>query len=291
MPSRLLRHTASFNGPLKQNVKHQFAVSYAMAIHTRNTVFTFIPKNACTLMRYNVALENHVISGPEDLNWIHRNNSTFTPSHNELVTAAYTFVILRCPFRRLVSHFLHRIIEEPHLMLGIPERNPAPTQYLAQWFRRAMTGRRDVETPGNQPETDSLTFSDFVAFLEAPGVLGSDIHWRPQADFLVYREYDDFFRLEDMPGVMTTVQEKAGFAIRGSELLMGHGNRNRDRIQDGFFGRTDVSSLWRLKQDMKVPDYERFYDSDLYARVGRLYAEDIALYAERFGQEAMLRPV
>lgn len=289
MPSRLLRHTQGSLDPLHRNGPYQFALDYAVTVYSRNTIFTFIPKNGCTSLRYSAALENQVIDGPEGVGWVHANNTTFRPTHRDLVTASYTFVVLRCPFRRLVSCFLHMIVDQPSEAQSLQARVwesrlnlPGPVgRRIGKLLHRAMRS-----SPGVQ---EDITFADFVSLLEAPGGLRHGIHWRPQTDFLIYRSYDDIFRLEDMDSVVTTVRAKAGFAVQDARGLSRHGNETRDRIRDGFFGRTATGTLRKLKTEMKVPAYEQFFDADLYQRVSRLYHEDIELYARQFGQSALMQ--
>lgn len=289
MPARLLRYAQGSFGPLTMNGPHQFALDYAVAVYPRNTIFSFIPKNGCTSLRYSAALENQVITGPEGLAWVHSNNTSFRATFRDLVTASYSFVVLRCPFRRLVSCFLHKIVDQP---------SEAPSLQARAWedrlerkgpigrpFARIMQRAINVGLAGQ----DDISFADFVALLETRSGLRHGIHWRPQVDYLVYRDYDDVFRLEDMTSVAATVRAKAGFAIHDARPLTGHGNDARDRIDAGFFGRTRAGILRRLKAEMKVPAYERFFDAELYRRVARLYREDVELYARQFGQSALMQ--
>ena len=44
-----------------------------------------------------------------DIEWIHKNNYSFNASNKELLTANYTFVILRNPFKRLLSFFSDKL--------------------------------------------------------------------------------------------------------------------------------------------------------------------------------------
>jgi hypothetical protein len=95
----LLRFARRNNGALANNHPHQFALNYAMSIYRAAAVYSFIPKNACSTLRFSVALANGCI-GDADVNWVHENNQTFKPSVRELATADYAFVVLRDPFRR-----------------------------------------------------------------------------------------------------------------------------------------------------------------------------------------------
>jgi hypothetical protein len=98
--SRLLRYTRGNLQVLAQNAAHQFASQHALSFYAADAVYSFIPKNACSTMRYTLALANGAISGPRHFNWIHTNNLTFRASLAELAKAKYTFVILRDPYRR-----------------------------------------------------------------------------------------------------------------------------------------------------------------------------------------------
>src|SRR5689334_7241658 len=98
---RLLRYTRDNLQTLDANAAHQFAARYALSLHNCDPVYSFIPKNACSTMRYTIALANGAIVGPADFNWIHANNPTFRASLRELATAKYTFAILRDPYLRL----------------------------------------------------------------------------------------------------------------------------------------------------------------------------------------------
>src|SRR5690606_5133059 len=74
-------------------------------------IYSFIPKNACTTMRYSLALSSGCIRGRQDFDWIHNNNWTFSASFRDLVSAESSFVILRCPFSRLASFFLDKVVD------------------------------------------------------------------------------------------------------------------------------------------------------------------------------------
>jgi hypothetical protein len=57
---------------------------------------------------------NGCINGIGQGHWIHQNNNTFTPTLADAFAASYTFVILCCPFRRLASVFLDKLVaKEP----------------------------------------------------------------------------------------------------------------------------------------------------------------------------------
>ena len=95
---------------LSQNEKYSFSLSHAMSIYQLNTIYTYIPKNACSSLRFSVAVLNGFIEDINDFHWIHQNNETFNPTQREMTRANYTFVVLRCPFTRVASCFFDQIV-------------------------------------------------------------------------------------------------------------------------------------------------------------------------------------
>ena len=60
MPSnpRLFRYTRGNLQALVQNAAHQFAAQHALSIYAADAIYSFIPKNACSTMRYTLAIAN-----------------------------------------------------------------------------------------------------------------------------------------------------------------------------------------------------------------------------------------
>ena len=94
---------------LQGNQEHNFAIKHTCIHYKSNSVCTWIPKNGCSNLRYSISKENGVITNIEELDWIHRNNDCFNVSTKEALQANYTFIILRNPFKRLLSFFLDKL--------------------------------------------------------------------------------------------------------------------------------------------------------------------------------------
>ena len=215
-------------------------------------------------MRLSVAIENGCIDSIDNGHWIHANNGTFNASLAESIKANYTFVILRCPFKRLVSVFLDKFVaKEP----------PA-------WQYRDRMGRNI--------DLDSLSFREFVYSLQKPGFLRSDIHWRPQVDFLLYQEYDDYFCFENLPDVTKELKAKVDFDVVDARDLTQHGTHKLEKVNDGFFTDMDAFDIAIMKRSGRCPDYRTMYDKELHDIVSRLFQPDISVYAEKFGGENLL---
>jgi hypothetical protein len=97
---------------LKRNPAHVFAQKHALNLFSKNAIYTYIPKNACSTLRLSLAVANGCIDSDDEFEWIHQNNETFAASMSELIKAEYTFTFLRCPFRRIASVFIDKMISK-----------------------------------------------------------------------------------------------------------------------------------------------------------------------------------
>jgi hypothetical protein len=255
----LLRYARQEAVALKANAAHGFAARHALVHYPSGAVYSFIPKNACSTLRYSLACANNCINDPQDWVWIHPNNATFAATLPELVRAPFSFVILRCPHARLASVFLDKIVDK--------------TPELWQLYRLSRDGF----------DPDTLTFRDFVALLCDADKLNSNIHWRPQVDFLVYETYTHVFALERFSTIAGTVRAAIGFDILDARTLTGHGTDAVDLIRKGAFADTPLHMLAAMKRDGQLPAHARLYDDRLARKVASLYAADMNIYAKNLG--------
>lgn len=257
---RLLMYARSDDNALRLNQKHQVAASHALKIYGSGAIYTFIPKNACSTMRLSLAIANCCIPNASGFEWIHKNNDTFRADLEDLVRAAYTFVILRDPFARLASCFLDKIVSQGR-----------PALQLRELVERDL-------------DLDEITFADFVNFLDNAAVREANMHWRPQTDFLVYDRYDDYFAVENFAAAATAINARAGLEIVDARPLTVHGlDHYRLSSAEIDHSRTPVSEIARLKRDGSCPHPLSLFTHRIVELVADLYAEDIQLYAEKIG--------
>lgn len=217
-------------------------------------------------MRYSLALANGCIAGPEDFVWVHANNPTFEAGLRDLAIAPYTFVILRCPQARLASAWLDKIVNKT----------------VEAWNLRRIVG--------DDFELDDLTFRGFCDLLSDPKVRTSNIHWRKQVDFLVYEDYDGWFRLGDFAHAAAQIEARTGLHLHDARALSRHG---RDRFEEEpgtNFTDCTVHELAALQRAGRAPAYTAFYDEDLRVKTASWYQEDLKLYGEKFGSAGLLFP-
>ena len=110
--TRLLRNARLKHCEVNTNKLYNWSSNYTLSIYPINAVCTFIPKNACSTLRFSIAVRNGFIRDKMDIDWIHNNNGTFKSTQREVSRARYTFIILRCPFTRIASCFLDKIVDE-----------------------------------------------------------------------------------------------------------------------------------------------------------------------------------
>lgn len=256
--NRILNFSSNTYGPLSQNAKHNFATNHALNIYNSKAIYTFIPKNACSTMRTSLAIANGCIERSDDFNWIHSNNQTFKASLSELVTADYTFVILRSPYTRLASVYLDKVVDK--------------TVELWQ-LNDALRRKIDVT---------NLTFEAFVKLMSQPGIFRANIHWRPQVDFLVYKQYDDYFSLEKNKETFQIIEEKTGINIVDARVLTKHGTDRYKKVENKPFSLIPANEIYTMKMEGYIPTYSTLFNEELISLVSKYYAEDIALYKSKF---------
>ncbi|WP_339618957.1 sulfotransferase family 2 domain-containing protein [uncultured Marinimicrobium sp.] len=261
------RHVTESNGALNTNQQFMLSKSHALALYRANAIYSFIPKNACSTLRYSVAIANGCLQPGGDINWIHANNATFSVSLREAFLADYTFVVLRCPFRRLASVFLDKIVGKE-----------APTA----WTYYSLIGR---ERP-----LDEVTFEYFVRSLLERGLLKHEIHWRPQVDFLLYKEYSDVFCVENFSNAVQVLKDKIGFDVHDARDLTKHGSDRYSSIKEGLWHDVPVKELYALKMSGQLPSTDGMYPRHLHAAVSNAYKDDIDFYSRFFDSDLLLKP-
>ena len=264
-PTRLLKWSGRWPARLDQNAPHQFAARHALAIHPSESVYTLIPKNACTTLRYSVALANGLIAGPDQFAWVHQNIATMSADLPALARARYAFVVLRCPYRRLASAFVDKF----------GRREPS------SWVFFTARGRRD--------DMLTLTFRQFVEALGEPAVRNADIHWRPQVDFLVYETYDDVFSVEAFGDAVATLERRISLTVADARGLAGHDlSRLAKRPAGERHADTPLHAISAMLARGEAPAPESLYDDALRQRVRDLYSDDFDLYARFADPRALL---
>lgn len=251
---RRLRFTSPSNANLINNNSFQFAKKHALNIYPSNTIYTLIPKNACTSLRASIATANGFFDTSDNLkdriNWIHNNTYTFSAQIRELLRADYTFTILRCPFSRLASLFLDKFVDI--------------TPVAWNFYRNS----------NNAYPPETINFHKFIDLLqEQPHLRTSDIHWRCQTDFLIFKEYDDYFNFDNFSLIEPILENKIDLKLVDTRDITHHG-KTKYRKLDGDYSQMSTADLKLLKNSGSLPSDASLYTPELKEKVFKLYESD-----------------
>ncbi|MFT4517791.1 MAG: hypothetical protein ACI9JM_000168 [Halioglobus sp.] len=256
---RLLRYSSKNYGALPANKQHSFAQRHALNIYPSDAIYSFIPKNACSTMRTSLAIANGCIKDGSDFNWIHQNNDTFTADLSELAKAKYTFTILRCPFARLLSVYLDKIVN----------RNSSAWRY--------------VDLHNRKIEIEDITFEFFAKSMCKERIINADIHWMPQTNFLVYEEYDEYFAFEEFPTLAQELKDAIDLELVDARPLTKHSTGEYRKLSSKEPYRLGPLALLNAKNKGSMPSLSAMYNDELVACIKRAYKGDIGLYKRKLG--------
>jgi hypothetical protein len=260
MKRRPLRYPRQSDQSVRANRAHQFAAGYALAVYRNRYVFSFIPKNACSTMRYSLAIHNGFIEPGDSVAWIHANNSTFEATQSELACAEFTFVVLRCPFDRLASAYLDKIVG----------------MYRDAWSFRP---------PGHEDGgPQNASFTDFVRAIADSRQTRANVHWRPQVDYLVYKDYDRYYAFSKIAEMETELRDKHDFELYDTRDHTQHGVHRLAKIEEDCSG-LKAFELANLKREGKVPSLAALYNPETIELVRETYNRDLRLYAKKTGEK------
>lgn len=249
----------SFGNPdkIEKNEEHEFARRHTLVHLKSNSVCTWIPKNSCSSLRYSIAVANGAISGIGDIDWIHKNNSSFTASNKELLTANYSFVILRNPFKRLLSFYCDKLCNSGN---NENDKSYEVTQSLM----------------GTDEKT---TFADFIEILwRDPNLKKANEHIQDQCDFLIYKKYHDYFGLEQYKTTASTIEKKTGLTLEDvrpyNTIHTSYGCSDSDELSH----QTQAEIIGSAMAESRKPKAEHMYTSEMIKKVGSLYLSDVMMY-------------
>jgi hypothetical protein len=253
---RLLRNARLAHSKVSDNKLYHFSSNYALSIYPINAVCTFIPKNACSTLRFSIAIANGFIRDIKDIQWIHNNNGTFKSSQREASLARLTFVVLRCPYTRVASCFLDKIVDE------------------IIFFNDEMGSKLN------------FNFHEFLLQIKSQQRSDRDQHWRNQSDFLHYEKYDKYFSLELFSEAIVSLAAH-GLKVHDTRELIKHGISNLKAV-DGDFSKMKAEQIKKMKEEGSAPNYKSMFSKEEINLVKDIYEDDINLYKSHFGENELL---
>jgi len=253
---RILKNARLENVPVHQNNLYTFSSRYTLSIYPLDAICTFIPKNACSSLRFSIAIANGFIKDINDIKWMYLNNQTFISTQREIVRAMYTFVVLRCPYTRVASCFLDKFVGQRI------NYNDASGKKL------------------------SINFNEFLLIIKSQVRTERDEHWRNQSDFLHYENYDDYFSLELFSKAIDSLNNR-GFKVYDTRQELKHNLSQYKRVSGDFSKMKDID-LKKMNDEGIAPDYKSMFGIEEIELVKEIYNDDINLYKTLFGDSELL---
>lgn len=255
--NRELIKTLGNHSSIAVNAAYNFASKFTLS-HSGNSVCTWIPNNGLSNLRYSVALANGAIAGVDEIDSLHDSKLSLSADNREILMADYTYVFLRNPFTRLLSFFIDTLCQN------------GPTSSIDSSYI-------NVRQIFNFSE--STSFSDFVQFIwDNPDAIYYDIRTRPQADYLIYRTYDDYFALENYQIAVQKIFDETGLQIR--DIRNYHSiYTTKDCLEAPEITHASKSSdIAKATEKQKKYILFNMYTSEMTQKVASLYLQDILLY-------------
>ena len=247
----------------KKNFQHLEAMRYTLMDFKSGAICSFIPKNACTNLRASFALSNGFISSLEDVNWIHKNNTSQNATELQIQNADYTFVILRNPFWRITSCFIDKAV-------GDINGNEVESYAIC----------KDLHSI----DENKTTFEKFVENLYFnQDLLQEDLHLKRQGDFLVLTDYDDWFSVESYKSAASQIEVSCGISLVDTRSSSSHTTFGYEKMHMHNAGELKISELRELKSKNIIPKYESLYNERTAFMVSSMYWSDIYLYILKIG--------
>lgn len=270
-----IRYAKRSNIAFSKNELYLFSRRYALQHYSSGAIYTFIPKNACSTMRYSLAIANGFIDEGTDPNWIHNNvndsSNLFRASDKDIVNSKYTFVILRCPYKRLASAFLDKAVD-----LKIP------FQKQCKIINPSINSREEMlEFASN------MTFSKFVKSLTSLPHDRLDEHFRNQIDFLVFDDYDRWLNLEDFNVAKSVLEKDIGLIAYDTREKIGHHISGLASV-GGDYSNSPLKELQKMKHSGSISDAASLYNPESKHLVEKYFHEDLKIYREKFGEKGLL---
>jgi len=127
-----------------------------------------------------------------------------------------------------------------------------------------------------------ISFNDFVNLVASQTPAARDLHWRSQVDFLLFKEYDEYYCLENFATVQSRLLD-AGFTIYDSRRYLQHDTASikNQKIQNA--DQLSAFDLLKMKREGHLPDMSSLFTSDIYQNVCEIFKDDINLYTNKFG--------
>ncbi len=241
-------------------------------LHEENRfVFWFRPRcGSTTLTRWffenlGVKFTGFSISGYR-VEWFDERRDRLTKFLDEEYDNLHKFVVVRNPYDRAVSSYLHVV------------NNPADSQWVV------------VKPKLDHPmEKHDLTFREFARFLFKEDMDHAHTIWRRQSALSCWkRGVNDIVTLKEMNQYLQKMNQRFGLQMPRLDNSVTVADFDESNETRSSWADVPFKELLRFKEKTrfrKFPRYEDFYDKELRDGVSGLYEEDIKIFRKGLQEE------
>ena len=253
--------TKGTNVEINNNDSHSIAKEKCLLHFASNSICTWIPKNGCSNLRFSIALANGFIDSKNDIGWIHNLHAPLIPTNKEILAADFSFVVLRNPFKRLLSFFLDKLC---HTSL-----DPKDTSY--------QTAQQTFQID------DNTSFMDFVDLIYSiPDLISLDQHTKTQCDYLIYNHYKKYYQFEKYDIFCKSILSEIGLNIIDTRNINTIYTTKCLKFSQDFKANMPIRKIRSLMEQGLKPVPDEIYTNDMVRKVGTIYFADIILYHNLF---------
>jgi len=248
---------------LAEKLRVRWPLSTFLVSHRYGFIYCPIPKNACSSLKRWYVLTLGVTpqdpAWPKDAHAYCQERALTDPA--DLERGYFKFVFVRNPWHRLVSGYVQKFVQRW-------EHPGSPSRPVVEQVYRSRGLPPDHER--------SISFREFVEYVEAAEDRALDPHWKPQYLFLGNVVFDFMGRFENLTADFESIIERLGVQERYlfSINQISYGDEVRECVADW--------PATRLRALTNCPHYRFFYTDDLRKRVARRYARDVEMLGYTF---------
>lgn len=179
----------------------------------------------------------------------------------------FKFVFVRNPWSRLVSAYLDKFVTNREISIK-------STKIIERYIYQKEGEDTD--------RTKSITFRQFLHYVDSSEPSSMNLHWRPQHLFLNDIDFDFIGKLENLSLDFDCVVQKLDIS---SDFKLPYSMTRKANYEENNDIRTEnYSDLYPcdLKKLKKFPNYKLFYSEDLIELVSNKYRKDIDLFSYHF---------
>lgn len=245
-------------------------ISYICRFNNMNVDYYWIPKNACTFFKKNLALLELECRGDE---------VGFEPPKGEFhETVQQTFglglkaylanepnnkkvTIIREPTERLVSCYIDKFAKP-----CITKTDYEP------YIKTIITNIYSYFSITATPEVRSISFSEFLSYINLMPKFSSNEHWRPQADFIRNIDFDYIFTQEsllDQASEQGLLHKSVTSRLNSSVGLTYTAGKYEGEYSEVLPRNINLA---------EIKDYSQFVTNSSRKVIEKTYSEDIELY-------------